>query len=70
MKFEINALSTTKKKPFKKIKVETNASISQNSSERLKVIIQTYQMKNKELKTKLGNFKRKNINLHEVVLEE
>ena len=33
---------------------KTNASISQTSSEGLKLIIQTYQMRNKELKMKLG----------------
>ena len=40
----------------------------QTSSERLKVIIQTYWMENKELKMKLDNFKKKNITLHEVIL--
>ena len=58
------------KKSFKKKKVKTNASISQTSSEHVKVTIQNYQMKNKELKLKLGNFKTKNMNLHEVALEE
>ena len=33
---------------------KTNAPISQTSSEGLKLIIQTYQMRNKELKLKLG----------------
>ena len=33
---------------------KTNAPISQTSSEDLKLIIQTYQMRNKELKMKLG----------------
>ena len=33
---------------------KTNAPISQTSSEGLKLIVQTYQMRNKELKTKLG----------------
>ena len=33
---------------------KTNAPISQTSSERLKLTIQTYQMRNKELKMKLG----------------
>ena len=33
---------------------KTNALISQTSSEGLKLIIQTYQMRNKELKMKLG----------------
>ena len=51
-------LSTTKK-AFKEKKVKTNAPISQTSSERLKVTIQTYRMENKELKMKLDNFKRK-----------
>ena len=38
---------------------KTNAPISQTSSEGLKLIIQTYQMRNKELKMNLANFKRK-----------
>ena len=33
---------------------KTNAPISQTSSEDLKLITQTYQMRNKELKMKLG----------------
>ena len=33
---------------------KTNAPITQTSSERLKLTIQTYQMRNKELKMKLG----------------
>ena len=33
---------------------KTNSSISQTSSEGLKLIIQTYQIRNKELKLKLG----------------
>ena len=33
---------------------QTNTPISQTSSEGLKLIIQTYQMRNKELKMKLG----------------
>ena len=33
---------------------KTNAPISQTSSERLKLTIQSYQMRNKELKMKLG----------------
>ena len=33
---------------------KTNAPILQTSSERLKLTIQTYQMRNKELKMKLG----------------
>ena len=47
------------KKPFKRkgnsiTPAKTNAPISQTSSEGLKLIIQTYQMRNKELKMKLG----------------
>ena len=34
---------------------KTNAPISQTSSEGLKLIIQTYQVRNKELKLKLGH---------------
>ena len=49
-------------------KAKTNASISQTSSEHLKVTIQTYRIENKELKMKLNNFKRKNITLQEVIL--
>ena len=55
-------------KAFTKRKVKTNASISQTSSERLKVTIQTDRMENKELKMKFDNFKRKNVTLHEVIL--
>ena len=36
---------------------KTNAPISQTSSEGLKLIIQTYQMRKKELKMKLGQLK-------------
>ena len=58
IKFERNVLSTTKKLLKRKEKnitpAKTNASISQTSSERLKVTIQTYRMENKELKMKLG----------------
>ena len=36
---------------------KTNAPISQTSSEGLKLIIQTYQMRNKELKMKLGQLR-------------
>ena len=35
---------------------KTNAPISQTSSEDLKLITQTYQMRNKELKMKIGQF--------------
>ena len=37
---------------------KTNAPISQTSSEGLKLIIQTYQMRNKELKMKLGQLQK------------
>ena len=51
-------MSTTKKSLKRKgnsiTPVKTNAAISQNFSEDLKIIIQTYQMRNKELKMKLG----------------
>ena len=54
-KFEGNAIPTTKKKLLKRkgnsiTPAKTNAPISQTSSERLKLTIQTYQMRNKELK--------------------
>ena len=54
-KFERNAISTTKKKLLKRkgnsiTPTKTNAPISQTSSERLTLTIQTYQMRNKELK--------------------
>ena len=67
MKFERNALFTMKK-AFKKRKVKRNPSISQTSSEHLKVTFQTYRMENKVLKMKLGNFNKKNITLHEGIL--
>ena len=38
---------------------KTNVPISQTSSEGLKLIIQTYQMRNKELKMKLGQLQEK-----------
>ena len=57
-KFKRNAISTTKKLLKRKgnsiTQAKTNAPISQTSSEDLKLIIQTYQMRNKELKLKLG----------------
>ena len=57
IKFERNALSATKKLLKRKEKniapAKTNAPISQTSSERLKVTIQTYRMENKELKMQL-----------------
>ena len=54
-KLEKNAISTTKKKLLKRkeksiTSAKTNTPISQTSSERLKLIIQTYQMRNEELK--------------------
>ena len=57
-KFKRNAISTTKKLLKRKgnsiTQEKTNAPVSQTSSEDLKLIIQTYQMRNKELKLKLG----------------
>ena len=57
-KFKRNVISTTKKLLKRKgnsiTPAKTNAPISQTSSEGLKLIIQTYQMRNKELKMKLG----------------
>ena len=51
---ERNALSTPKKLSKRKedntTSAKTNAPISQTSSERLKLTIQTYRMRNKELK--------------------
>ena len=62
-KIKRNAISTTKKLLKRKrnsiTQAKTNAPISQTSSEGLKLIIQTYQMRNKELKMNLANFKRK-----------
>ena len=57
-KFERNALSNTKKL-FKKNRkknttVKANAPISQTASEYLNVTSQTYRMRNKEVKMKLG----------------
>ena len=56
--FERNTLST-KKKPLKRKEnnitpAKTNAPISQTSSECLKLTVQTYQMKTKNLIMKLG----------------
>ena len=61
-KFERNATSTTKKKLLKRKGIsiapaKTNAPISQTSSEGLKLTIQTYQMRKKERKMKLGQLK-------------
>ena len=58
-KIERNALSTTKKKKLLQRKenditsAKANVPISQTFSERLKLTIQTYWMRNKELKMKL-----------------
>ena len=57
-KFQRNTISNTKKKLFKRkgnsiIPARTNASISQTSSECLKLTIQTYQMKRKNFIMKL-----------------
>ena len=56
-KFKRNTISTTKKLLKRKgnsvTPAKANAPISQTSSEGLKLIIQTYQMRNKELKMKL-----------------
>ena len=57
-KLKGNAISTTKKLLKRKgsgiTQAKTNVPISQTSSEDLKLIIQTYQIRNKELKMKLG----------------
>ena len=62
-KFKRNAISTTKKvlkgKGNSFTPVKTNAPISQTSSEGLKLIVQTHQMRNKELKMKLGQLQEK-----------
>ena len=65
-KFERNAISTTKAKLLKRRENSTtsakaNAPISQSSSERLKLTIQTYQMRNKELKNEAWTTSRGNI---------
>ena len=52
-KIKRNAISTTERKGNSIAPAKTNAPISQTSSEGLKLIIQTYQMR-KELKMKLG----------------
>ena len=58
IKFERNVLPTTKKLSKRQenniAPAKTNTPISQTSSERLKVTIQTYRMENKELKMQLG----------------
>ena len=58
-KIKRNAISTTKKRLLKRkgnsiTRAKTNAPISQTSSEGLKLAVQTCQMRNKELKMKLG----------------
>ena len=61
-KFKRNAISTRKKllktSGNSITQAKTNASISQ-TSEGLKLIIQTYQMRTKELKMKLGQLQEK-----------
>ena len=63
--FEINALSTKKKLLKRKenniTPAKTNAPISQTSSECLKLTIQTYQMRNKELKNEAWTTSRGDI---------
>ena len=63
-KIERNALSTTKKKLLQRkendiTSAKANVPISQTFSERLKLTIQTYWMRNKELKMKLEQLQRK-----------
>ena len=65
-KFERNAISTTKKKFLKRkgnsiTPAKTNAPILQTSSELVKLTIQTYQMRNKELKNEAWTTSRGNI---------
>ena len=65
-KFERNAISTTKKKFLKRkgnsiTPAKANAPISQTSSERRKLTIQTYHMRNKELKNEAWTSSRGNI---------
>ena len=65
-KLERNAIFTTKKKLVKRkgnsiTPAKTNAPISQTSSERLKLTIQTYQMRNKGLKNEAWKTSRANI---------
>ena len=64
-KFERNGISTTKKKLLKRkgnsiTPAKTNTPISQTSSQRLKLTIQTYQMRNKELKNEAWRTSRGN----------
>ena len=60
-KIERNAISTTKRKGNSITPTKTNAPISQTSSERLKLTIQTYQMRNKEVKNEAWTASRGNI---------
>ena len=65
-KFERNVISTTKRKLLKRRENSTtsakaSAPISQSSSERLKLTIQTYQMRNKEYKNEAWTTLRGNI---------
>ena len=65
-KIERNAISTTKKSFWRRkgnsiTLAKTNAPISQTSSERVKLTIQTYQMRNKELKNEAWTASRGNI---------
>ena len=60
-KIERNAISTTKRKGNSITPTKTNAPISQTSSERLKLTIQTYQMRNKEVKNEAWTTSRGNI---------
>ena len=65
-KVERNAISTTKEKLLKRkgngiTPAKTNAPILQTSSERLKLTIQNYQMRNKELKNEAWITSRGNI---------
>ena len=52
---------TLKRKGNSITPAKTNTPISQNSSERLKLTIQTYQMRNKELKNEAWTASRGNI---------
>ena len=62
---EMPAISTTKKllktKENSFTPTKINAPISQTSSERLKLTIQTYQMRNKELKNEAWTISKGNI---------
>ena len=65
-KFERNVISTIKKIPSKRkgnsiTPAKANVPISETSSERLKLTIQTYQMRNKEPKNEAWKTSRGNI---------